>query len=41
MKIDGNRVGLKAFEKLKYYYVCKLMERNKHACKYHVEMIEL
>jgi hypothetical protein len=41
MKIDGNRVGLKAFEKLKHYYVHKLMERNTHACKYRVEMVEL
>jgi hypothetical protein len=34
-------MGVEAFEKLKSYYVYKIMEWNTCACKYHVEMIEL
>jgi hypothetical protein len=37
----GKKVGLKTFEKLKPYYVCKLKERNTCSYKYHVEMVEL
>jgi hypothetical protein len=41
VKAHGSNVGLRAFEKLKPYYVQKLKERNTCACKYHVEMVEL
>ncbi len=41
MKAHGSKVGLKAFEKLKPYYVHRLLERNTCACKYHVKMVEL
>ncbi len=34
-------VELRAFEKLKPYYVRKLKECNTCACKYHIEMVEL
>ncbi len=34
-------VGLRAFEKLKPYYVRRLKECNTCACKYHIEMVEL
>ncbi len=41
VKVDGSNVRLRAFEKLKPYYVHKLKERNTCACKYHVEMVKL
>jgi hypothetical protein len=41
VKAHGKKVGLKAFEKLKSYYVCKLKEMNTCSCKYHVEMVKL
>jgi hypothetical protein len=41
VKAHGKKVGLRAFEKLKPYYVRKLKERNTCSCKYHVEMVEL
>ncbi len=41
MKVHGNTMGLEAFEKLKSYYVHKIMELNICACKYHVEMTKL
>ncbi len=41
MKAHGSNVGLRAFQKLKPYYVYKLKEKNTCTCKYHVEMVEL
>ncbi len=41
MKAHGSRVGLRAFENLKPYYVRRLIEMNTCACKYHVKMVEL
>lgn len=35
------KIGLRAFENLKPYYVRRLTERNTCACKYHAEMVEL
>ncbi len=35
------KVGLRAFEKLKFYYVRRLKEHNTCACKYRTEMVEL
>jgi hypothetical protein len=35
------QVELRAFEKLKSYYVRILKEWNTHACKHHVEMTKL
>jgi hypothetical protein len=32
---------LKAFEKLKPYYVYRFVERNTCVCKYHIKMVEL
>ena len=38
---NHNRVGLRAFELLKPFYVRKLKERNTCACRYHCEMAQL
>jgi hypothetical protein len=38
---EGCKVGLRAFEKLKLFYVKQVKERNTYAYKYHVEMAEL
>jgi hypothetical protein len=35
------KVGLRAFEKLKPYYVKRLKEHNTCTSKYHTEMVEL
>ncbi len=38
LKAHDGKVRLRAFEKIKPYYVCRFKERNACACIYHVEM---